>query len=659
MATQAAMFGGGEVFSKVEVSVSCQNLKDLDYFSKSDPCVFLYEQVPRKGWSKLGRTEVIDNDLNPRFSKTFLLYYRFEEIQKLKFTVVDVDDRSRVDDISRHDLIGELECTLADLVTAGQQYERTLRLKGESRGKIRLQAEEVLDSKYLISLQLSATKLDKKDFFGKSDPFVEIAKAQEGGAFTVVYRSKPILKTLDPKWPKFQLPIQKLCSGDWERSIRFTVWDWNKSGDHDFIGSGTTTLKDITPEKGGQVFNMDLVNPELKKKKKKYTNSGVLNFVSVQASQLNTFTDYIRGGCQISLMVAIDFTASNGRPDDSRSLHYMGSQQENEYMQAIRSVASVLAPYDSDQMIPVYGFGARLPPDGSVSHCFPLNFNHEKPEVYGVQGIIDVYRYAISQVQLFGPTNFSSFMDKAIEISVGTTTQESQNYFILLVITDGVITDMANTVDRIVDASNLPLSIVIVGVGAADFSNMEVLDADETPLKNRRGDVMKRDIVQFVPFRELQSTGGANFSLARETLAEIPGQLTSFMKVNNIRPNPPPLRHQRSSLRAPGNVPPSYGQPGVGAGAATAPYPSGPAPYPTGATSGPAPYPTGQAPYPTGPTSGPPPYPTGQASGPAPYPTGQVSGQAPYPTGPAPNQGPYSQQTAGHPPTSAPPPYPI
>ena len=31
---------------------------------------------------------------------------------------------------------------------------------------------------------------------------------------------------------------------------------------------------------------------------------------------------------------------------------------------------------------------------------------------------------------------------------------------------------MANTVDRIVDASNLPLSIVIVGVGSADFTNM-------------------------------------------------------------------------------------------------------------------------------------------------------------------------------------------
>lgn len=190
MATQhPPIFGSGDAFSKVEVSVTCQNLKDLDYFSKSDPCVFLFELVNRN-WSKLGRTEVIDNNLNPQvsafvsslfsthtwsiilsckccslrsnqwsvlqftccmfacackrlyswcklslltkqFSKHFQLQYRFEEIQKLKFVVVDIDDKSRIDDLSKHDLIGELECTLADLVTAGQQYERTLRLKGE------------------------------------------------------------------------------------------------------------------------------------------------------------------------------------------------------------------------------------------------------------------------------------------------------------------------------------------------------------------------------------------------------------------------------------------------------------------------------------------------------------------------------------------------
>ena len=60
-------------------------------------------------------------------------------------------------------------------------------------------------------------------------------------------------------------------------------------------------------------------------------------------------------------------------------------------MQAIKSVASVLAPYDSDQLIPVFGFGGRLPPDSHVSHCFPLNFNYERPEVYGVQVGINIF----------------------------------------------------------------------------------------------------------------------------------------------------------------------------------------------------------------------------------------------------------------------------
>ena len=67
-----------------------------------------------------------------QFSKTFLLEYRFEEIQAFKFVVLDIDDKKRVDDAGRHDLIGEIECTLADIVTAGQQYKRTLREKGIS-----------------------------------------------------------------------------------------------------------------------------------------------------------------------------------------------------------------------------------------------------------------------------------------------------------------------------------------------------------------------------------------------------------------------------------------------------------------------------------------------------------------------------------------------
>jgi len=52
-------------------------------------------------------------------------------------------------------------------------------------------------------------------------------------------------------------------------------------------------------------------------------------------------------------------------------------------------------------------------------------------------------------------------------------------YYILLIITDGEIHDMRETIELIVQASHLPLSIVIVGVGNADFGNMERLDSDD------------------------------------------------------------------------------------------------------------------------------------------------------------------------------------
>ncbi len=65
---------------------------------------------------------------------------------------------------------------------------------------------------------------------------------------------------------------------------------------------------------------------------------------------------------------------------------------------------------------------------------------------------------------------------------------------------------MDRTVDLIVEASNLPLSIIIVGVGNANFDNMNRLDGDNG-LYNGKGVMAGRDIVQFVPFRDVKMSG--------------------------------------------------------------------------------------------------------------------------------------------------------
>jgi hypothetical protein len=60
-------------------------------------------------------------------------------------------------------------------------------------------------------------------------------------------------------------------------------------------------------------------------------------------------------------------------------------------------------------------------------------------------------------------------------------------YHILLIITDGAIHDMQQTKDLVVECSLYPLSIIIIGVGGADFSNMIELDGDEVAVRNSKG----------------------------------------------------------------------------------------------------------------------------------------------------------------------------
>jgi hypothetical protein len=45
---------------------------------------------------------------------------------------------------------------------------------------------------------------------------------------------------------------------------------------------------------------------------------------------------------------------------------------------------------------------------------------------------------------------------------------KSSTYYVLLVVTDGRINDYQDTVDLLVKASSLPLSILFVGVGNGD-----------------------------------------------------------------------------------------------------------------------------------------------------------------------------------------------
>jgi hypothetical protein len=364
--------------------------------------------------------------------------------------------------------------------------------------------------------------------FAKSDPYFTINKSNPDGSTTLVYKSDFIKQTLDPVWKDFALPLSHVCGGDIKRPLIIEVWDWDKHSAHDLIGIVNTTVEELLVVK-----TLSIVNPKKAAKKGK-GDSGTLLILSAASKLEHTFLDYLAGGVQLNLAVAVDYTASNGDPATPTSLHFRAPGATNSYMNVISSVGSILMPYDYDQWVPAYGFGANLNGIG-VSHCFAINGVPTKPEVPGVQGILDAYIGSFNMLRLHGPTNMAPIINQiAIEAAeLDKLGSDLQAYLLLLIITDGEITDMGQTLEAIVAASFLPMSIVIVGVGNADFTNMNALDADEDVLKAPSGKKAARDIVQFVPFNRL---GGDPSRLAAETLAELPKQLVQFMKVKNIVP---------------------------------------------------------------------------------------------------------------------------
>lgn len=82
--------------------------------------------------------------------------------------------------------------------------------------------------------------------------------------------------------------------------------------------------------------------------------------------------------------------------------------------------------------------------------------------------------------------------------------------------------------------SRLPISVIIVGIGNADFTKMEDLDCDDGLLQGKFG-VAARDIVQFVPLNKFH---GDPALLAAEVLSEVPRQVTGFYKAVKIDPMP-------------------------------------------------------------------------------------------------------------------------
>ncbi|XP_062180385.1 protein BONZAI 3-like [Phragmites australis] len=523
------------LYTPIELSFSASKLRDMDVLSKSDPMLVVYTKKDGR-LEEIGRTEVILNSLEPSWITKATMSYQFEIVQPLIFKIYDVDTKYhktpvKMLNLAQQDFLGETCCNVSEIVTKFN-HSLTLNLRSGSGhallGTMTVHAEESDSSRMAVEMALRCLNLENKDVFSKSDPFLRISKLVETAGPIPICKTEVIMNNLNPVWRPITLTSQQYGSKD--NPLLVECFDFDSSGDHELIGAFQTTitqLENLYNSKSGANFYSHKGQKKLK---------GQLFVDKLQEKVQHTFLDYISSGFELNFMVAVDFTASNGDPRAPQSLHYIDpSGRPNSYQQAILGVGEILQFYDSDRRFPAWGFGAKT--EGRILHYFNLNTTSNDCEVVGVEGIMSAYTTALCSVSLAGPTMFGPVINKAAEIASQSLQCANNKYFVLLIITDGVLTDIQETKDSIVRASDLPLSILIVGVGNADFKQMEILDADNGKrLESSTGRIATRDVVQFVPMREVQ---GGHVSVVQSLLEELPCQFLTYVRSRDIKPQVP------------------------------------------------------------------------------------------------------------------------
>lgn len=142
--------------TKVSLSLSLNNLPDLDIASKTDAKILVFMSMGATRDTKIGQTEKAKDTLNPKFATPIVVDYYFEAVQELYFVVGDVDDH-------KTDAIGSLRINLGSIVGArGQQVTANLVMARSTyrQATITIRAEEVRGSNQSVVFNWAGSALD-------------------------------------------------------------------------------------------------------------------------------------------------------------------------------------------------------------------------------------------------------------------------------------------------------------------------------------------------------------------------------------------------------------------------------------------------------------------------------------------------------------------
>lgn len=536
---------------KVDLHVECRNLPQKDSFALADAFAVIWQvpngyvgtgvnsdspsPLPTRQENEVGRTEVVRGSNSPKFEHSFRLDFLFQEEQTYLVRVYD-EDLKYATDLREHDYLGGCVFTLGQLMgAAGSTMARTLG-QGSGKSQLYITGREISEAREIVALRFSAQEMPAVDGLDKNDPYFNIERLEEDGVtWDTIFKSEVIMDCENPTWALVKLPVPQLCHGDIFNQIRVTLWDWNKFQEDNGLGFVETTVRNLVHGSEHGIPVLPIYREQKKMfRSNKQKKAGILKVLKAQIIQIPSLLEFICGGCEIELTVAVDCSLANGEHTEETGLHYRSNLWLNDYQAAIHKIGVIMESYSKNKKFNIWGFGADI--NGEEKPVFPLG----EGVGVGANGLLDLYEQFFGEEVTHDPLEEAAIKD-VIQKSMYQAIKRSQKrhcYSVLAILTAGEVYDVQDAVDSLCTAAeDAPMSVVIIGVGLGDFETFKTYFDEHSPkLQHSNGVPISRDIAQFASFSDFEESSS---KVVGKALSAVPEQFVQYFVNNGVKPQPP------------------------------------------------------------------------------------------------------------------------
>ena len=472
-------------------------LKKVISFKKFYVELYEYKNCNKTEKKKISQTDIKSaTDQIIKFETDLIIPFYFSQIQPLEFIIKNEKNEKS---ISIENTLGEIVGSLRQVYKKNIEWDMIFEVKASLNDELNRECE--------FNVEISG------DFIGMKTRYKIISLGNQYEPINkLVYESEIMNNSPKMVFKPMAIPLSELSQDDAleDNMIEISFIDMNHSDElAKFNGSIA------------QLFEND-IDLDLKLNRKAKIICKKKNFFSL--------LDYLESDMHLNTTLAIDFSETSGT-----NTHHL-VKDETTFENLMNNFINLLEPYNEDEYFYIYGYGFQLKNDSKeVQNMFPITQDIDRPSV-AKKNINSTYCRFLEDIKFSKiKTNLDLIIKQFNEkIKEDIDDYDIREYNVLLLFANNDINNEKEFYNEFILSSDLPISLVIIGLGKGPFTKLENVEKNFWNITDNSGNKAKRKNIKFISFNSL----GKNYQrTVKNSLVDIPDQMTEYLILKNIKPS--------------------------------------------------------------------------------------------------------------------------